>query len=72
MYKRERCNVQYSDQEQESLRDGGDGGGRRSFHYDACSRVVEHLEFIEGGDEAVEPRTGIMGAQGGTKLVDLT
>lgn len=47
--------VTYSDQEQESMRDGGDGGGRRrSFGYDASSRVVDQLEFIEGGDEAVD------------------
>lgn len=51
--------VMYSDQEQESVRDGGDGvGRRRSFGYNASSRVVEHLQFIVGGDQAVDQRRG--------------
>lgn len=51
--------VMYFDQEQESLRDEGDGvGRRRSFVYDASSRVVDQMEFTEEGDEAVDQQSG--------------
>lgn len=65
--------VMYFDQEQESLRDEGDGvGRRRSFVYDASSRVVDQMEFTEEGDEAVDQQSGRMGAQGGPVMADLT
>lgn len=33
---------------------------------------MDQVEFIEGGDEAVDQRRGSMGARGGTEMVDLT
>lgn len=52
------------------MRYGSDGVGRRkrSFGYNASSRVVEQLQFIEGGYEGVDQRRGSMEARGGTEM----